>query len=309
MRTLTVGILQMPVSRDAEVNLARIEAGVKTLCRRMPRPELIVGVEGGIGYGVREPIPGPTTRRLGEIARTYGVYLLPGTMFERSDECPEGMFYNAAPIFGPDSRLLDVYRKMAPWRPAEYKTCPGRRYVVFEIPEKKIRVGVLICYDLNFPEICRNLALEGAEVLVKLTEDMAEAYRMNRPVHLTRALENQAYLISANAVGPAEGYTMYGHSMVIDPAGQMLLEAGGEEALLSVTIDVDAVTSARQYGTQFSDLYLRHLREFDFPAPYAQCAAQAPVYRQWPPAEETPDAHAARLLAQGIGIDLRKERE
>jgi predicted amidohydrolase len=288
-RTLTVGILQMPVSRDAETNLARIEKGVATLARRTPRPELVVGVEGGVGYGVREPIPGPTCERLSAAARENGVYLIPGTLFERSAECPPGMFYNSAPIFGPDGRLIDVYRKMAPWRPYEYKTQPGGRYVVFELPEKRIKVGVLICYDLNFPEICRNLALAGAEVLVKLTEDMAEAYQMNRPVHQTRALENQAFLVSANAVGPAEGYTMYGHSMVVDPAGNMLLEADGGEALLSATFDVDEAAAARTRGTRYTDRYLQHLRAYDFPAPYAGNIAAAPIYEPLTRTDDSPD--------------------
>ncbi len=247
-RTLTVGILQMPVSRDVEENLAQIQEGIKRLSRRNPKPELIIGVEGGIGYGARETIPGGMSQRLGELAQTYSIYLVPGTMFEQSEDCPDGMYYNAAPIFAPDGQLLDVYRKMAPWRPNEYKTVPGNRYVVFEMPEKNIKVGVLICYDLNFPEISRNLTLGGAEVLIKLTEDMEEAYQLNRPLHLARAIENQAFLVSANATGSAEGFTMYGHSMIVNPTGQILLEAGSENALLSFTIDVDEVTKARAYS-------------------------------------------------------------
>ena len=95
-------------------------------------------------------------------------------------ELPGGQFYNAAPIFGPDGRLIDVYRKMAPYRPAE-PAVPGRRYVVFDIPEKQTKVGVQICYDLNFPEISRNETLMGAEVLVKLTMDPTELYQINKP--------------------------------------------------------------------------------------------------------------------------------
>jgi predicted amidohydrolase len=276
---LTVGILQMPVSRDFETNYAYFEKNLRRLSFRNPRTELVIGVEGAVGYNQREKIPGYASEKLGTLARQYGIYFIPGTMYETADDCPEGKYYNAAPIFAPDGTLIDVYRKMAPWKPVEYKTVPGTRYVVFEIPEKKIKIGVLICYDLNFPEICRNLTLAGADVLVKLTEDPMEAYALNRPVHLTRAIENQVFLISANAAGYAEGFTMYGHSMVIHPGGQMILEAGDAEALLSVTIDVSEVAKARKYGTQFSDHYLQHLKEYQFPMPYCQNLPEAPVFK------------------------------
>lgn len=297
-RYLTVGILQMPLTRDTDANLRYIEKGVETLMRRDPRPELIAGVEGGIGYGAREGIPGAVTERMGRLAARYGIYLLPGTMFEKNPECPEGEFYNAAPILGPDGRLIDVYRKMAPWRPAEYKTCPGKRYVVFEMPEKKIKVGVMVCFDLNFPEIARNLTLSGAEVLLKLTEDFEEAYRYNRPLHLARAIENQAFLVSTNAVGQADGRTMYGHSMVVNPSGHVLLEAHAEEALLSATIDADEAAAARKYGTCFGDHCLTLLKRFNFPMPYAGDVARAPVYRGLDRAADRPQELRA-LLAEG----------
>ena len=99
-------------------NQAYIAARLEELMNGYHKPELVVGVE-WIGMYAAGPIPGPATNFFADLARRYGIYLIPGTMSETSPELPEGQFYNAAPIFGPDGRLIDVYRKMAPYRPAE----------------------------------------------------------------------------------------------------------------------------------------------------------------------------------------------
>ena len=189
------------------------------------RPEMIVGVEGGIGYFPSETIPGHTTERLCAIAKKYGIYFLPGTMHEKSTELPGDMFYNSAPIINPLGEIIAVYRKMAPWAPAESQCALGKEYVVFDMPEKATKIGVLICYDSNFPEIARNLTLLGAEVLVKLTMDPEELYYVNKYVHYTRALENQAYFISTNGSGFFRSLSLYGSSQIINPEGQLLWEA------------------------------------------------------------------------------------
>ena len=94
---LNVGIIQMPVSQDTATNLKYIEEKVDDLMSTYHRPELIIGVEGGIGYFTPEEIPGPITDFLGEIAKKHEIYFIPGTMYEVSDEAEEGKFFNTAP--------------------------------------------------------------------------------------------------------------------------------------------------------------------------------------------------------------------
>ncbi|MBR0599973.1 carbon-nitrogen hydrolase family protein [Sinanaerobacter chloroacetimidivorans] len=273
-RLLNVGIIQMPVSKDTAVNLNYIEKKVNDLMGSYHRPELIVGVEGGIGYFTPQEIPGPITKYLAAIAKKHQIYFIPGTMYEKKEEG----FYNSAPIFNPKGELLAVYRKMAPWRPAEDGALPGREYVVFDIPEKQTKVGVQICYDLNFPEISRNETLMGAEVLVKLTMDPEELYHLNKPVHYTRALENQAFLVSTNGVGFFGGTSLYGNSLVMNPEGHLLWEAGTQETVATITLDLDLVARSRIYGTIFMDHYLQHLYEYAFPMPYSNNILDAPLY-------------------------------
>lgn len=276
-RFLNVGLIQMPISQDTAVNLQYIEDRVAAMMSGFHKPELIVGVE-CIECFTPEYIPGPMTDYFGAIAKKYGIYFLPGTMYEKHDELPEGICYNTAPIFNPKGELIDIYRKMAPWRPAEAYAQPGNRYVVFDIPEKQTKVGVQICYDLNFPEISRNETLMGAEILVKLTMDPQELYAFNKPIHYARAIENQAYLVSTNGVGYYNNIHMYGNSLVVSPEGQLLWEAGQDPTTVTLTLDLDLVTRTRQYGTMFVDHYLQHLRDYNFPMPYANDVTKAPLF-------------------------------
>ena len=278
-RFLNVGIIQMPVSKDTVENLRFIEEKLAALMSGYHKPELVLGVE-CMECFTPEYIPGPMTEYFGSLAKKYGIYFIPGTMFEKHDELPEGKFYNTAPIFNPKGELIDTYRKMAPWRPSEDITVPGNKYVVFDIPEKNTKIGVQICYDLNFPEISRNETLMGAEVLVKLTMDPQELYLLNKPVHFTRALENQAYLVSTNGVGFFNNVHLYGNSLVVSPEGNLLWEAGQEPTIATVTLDLDLVERSRQYGTMFLDHYVQHLRDYNFPMPFADDVTKAPIYEK-----------------------------
>ena len=304
-RYLNIGILQMPVSLSLEENQKYIAARLESMMNGYHKPELVVGVEWGSAVaGAVGPIPGPASDYFADLARRYGIYLIPGTLNETSPELPAGKTYKSAPIYGPDGRLIDVYRKMAPYRPAE-PAAPGRRYVVFDIPEKQAKIGVQICYDLNFPEISRNETLMGAEVLVKLTMDPSELYQINKPLNFARAIENQAYLVSTNGVGLFGSFNLYGDSLVIDPEGHLLWEGGDQAAIATVTLDLDRVSQVRQHGSLMMDHYLQHLRDFAFPEPYAGHVADAPVFRTLQPTPPDVPAYDADMHTLGIGAPVR----
>lgn len=307
-RFLNIGIIQMPLSEDTAENLQYIAQKVDALMSGYHRPELVVGVEGGIGYNTPQAIPGPITDFLAKIAQKHGIYFIPGTMWEIHADLEEGMFYNAAPVFNPQGELIAVYRKMAPWRPFESASAPGKEYVVFDIPEKETKIGVQICYDLNFPEISRNEALMGAEVLIKLTEDPEELYLFNKPLHYARALENQAYLVSTNGVGPSAFFGIYGDSLVINPEGKLLWEAGQVETIATVTLDLDLVKRCRDFGTGFLDHYIKHLGQYNFPMPFAGRTGSAPVYDTLSPAPDNIEAYDEKAREMGFG-GLGKQNE
>lgn len=181
---------------------------------------------------------------------------------------------------------------------------PGREYMVFDIPEKKTKVGVQICYDLNFPEISRNETLMGAEVLVKLTMDPQELYKLNEHYHYVRALKNQAYLVCTNGTGFFGSHHLYGHSQIISPEGHCIWEAGETPTICTMTLDLDLVARCRKYGTNFQDHYLRHLFEYNFPMPYADDFKKAPRYKEigeGPRNVAEYDANIADVMENPIG--------
>jgi len=303
-RFLNVGIIQQKIVYDTAENLKYIEHQVDALMSGCHKPEMIIGVEGGIGYYTPQNIPGPITDYLCAIAKKYGIYFIPGTMYESHPDCEDGMFYNSAPVINPQGEIIAVYRKMSPWRPSEAFTQPGNDYVVFDMPEKNTKVGVIICYDSNFPEISRNLTLMGAEIIVKVTQDPEELYSLNKPINLTRALENQAFFISVNTCGQFGNFSLYGNSMVVNPEGRILWEAGKEEAIFTITLNLDEVTNAREYGTSFMDHYLKHLRDYNFPCPYAGNFGKAPLYKSLGATPKNVKEYDSKAAELGLGCTL-----
>ena len=298
---LNIGIIQMPVNYDTSINIEYFSKKVEEFCSAYHRPEIIIGVEGGIGYFTPQKIPGPITEYFGRLAKKHRVYLLPGTMYEQSQELSDGMYYNTAPVFNPQGELIAAYRKMAPWRPMEESTAPGSEYVVFDIPEKNTKIGMIICYDSNFPEISRNLTLMGAEVIIKLTQDPQELFKINQHIHYARALENQAFFICTNGVGFFGGMNLYGHSQVITPEGNIIWEAEQNETMATVTLDIGLVHRCRHYGTLFMDHYLQHLGDYNFPMPYADKILESPLLKTLPRGTNNPVEYEQRLAKIDVG--------
>lgn len=277
-RFLNAGIIQMPITTDSQRNIAFLEQAVEKLMQNPRKPDLVIGCE-SVAEDLGQPIPGPQSDIWAAIAKKHEIYFIPGSVGEWAKELhAEGPYYNTAPVYSPKGELITKYRKMAPYRPLE-SGVPGHEYCVFEIPERKTTIGLQICYDLNFPEISRNLTLMGAEVLVKITLDPSELYRINKHLHYARAVENQAYLVSTNATGEYRSNMSYGNSMVVDPEGRLVWETGENPCNAVITLDLDVVSRVRQYGSVHMDHYLQHLRDYNFPMPFAGQIEKAPVYQ------------------------------
>lgn len=316
-RYLNIGLMQSgDVTSDFETSLERIEKDVDNLMAGLNVPELIVGVEMAIGRFFQgdetmiggDTIPGKVTDKLSAIARKYGIYFMPGSMLEveYDEEGKIARRYNSIPIFGPDGEIIDVYRKMCPFMPVEFNITPGDRYVTFDIKEKDIKIGVLNCHDWCFPEISRNLALLGAEILIKPAIDPEGLLDVCRNIAPTRALENQAYFISMNWAGDYLGSKAYGHSMVCGPEGNIIYEAGSSPTFLTITLDVDKVKDVRNFGTWNTDEYLRQLALFNPPQPYAERYDEAPVVKALPKYDLTCEERTEKHRAAGLGTIGRK---
>jgi predicted amidohydrolase len=205
------------------------------------------------------PIPNEHTDRYRAKAREHGVYIQTATFLERDDRYP-GHVFNTTCLIGPDG-LLAKYRKTHPWIPWEVHASPhdipGYAEEMFPVVETEIgRLGVAICYDWLFPEAIRQLALKGAEVLIRVSAYM-DPWGATPPmdwwtvVNRCRALENVAYVVAANQGASLEHYPPFswpGGSMLVDYDGRLLAQAdpGPGEKIVVAPVDIPSLRAERQ---------------------------------------------------------------
>lgn len=198
-----------------------------------------------------EPIPGPTTDFLAELARRFRVYLLGGSILERN-ELPRP--FNTSVFLSPSGEIIGVYRKVhlfdvhLPGRIEIQESArrqAGGRVIV--ITTDLGRFGMAICYDLRFPELFRALVARGAEMvfLPSAFTFMTGAAHWH-PLVRARAIENQVYLLAPDQIGRAEdGVPNYGHSAIVDPWGTVLAEARDEETVIVAEVDLEYLRKVR----------------------------------------------------------------
>jgi predicted amidohydrolase len=244
------------------------------------------------------PIPNEHTERLGEKAREHDVYIQSGSMIEEDEAWP-GVVFNTTCLIGPGG-ILSKYRKVNPWIPYELHSSPhdlpGYADPLFPVAETPIgRIGAAICYDWLFPEAIRQLAANGAEVLVRVSAYM-DPWGATAPmdwwtiVNRCRALENLAYVVAANQGASLKAYPPYswpGGSEIVDFDGRELAVAspGPGERIVVAPIDISALRHER--GVRQGHHMLAHLRTEAYPVyrphrypPHAACAGAAPSYER-----------------------------
>lgn len=163
-----------------------------------------------------EPLPGPSVERLAAAARRCGGYLAYGMLESDGDR-----LFNACALVGPDG-LVGSYRKVhLPYLGVDRFTTPGDRgFAVLDAGG--LKVGMIICYDLAFPEASRVLALNGADLIVLPTNWPPGAECTSECVVNTRALENAVYVAAVNRVGEERGFPFIGRSRICDTNGHTL---------------------------------------------------------------------------------------
>ncbi len=201
---------------------------------------------------ILQPIPGPMSDRLCEMARREKRWLLPGSMYERDGD----KTYNTSIVISPQGEIVAKYRKIFPWYPYETEVTPGNEFCVFEVPEVG-KFGVSICYDMWFPELIRTLAWMGAEVILHPTMTPTPDRDLEMVLSQSSAITNQCYFVDVNGVGPWGG----GGSMLVDPDGRVLQKAGHQETILTEILDLDRVKLAREYGNLGLTQVLKQLRD------------------------------------------------
>ncbi|KGP74607.1 carbon-nitrogen family hydrolase [Pontibacillus yanchengensis] len=186
----------------------------------------------------------PTTSFLQEMARTYQVHVIGGSFANIVD----GEAFNTACVVNKQGEVVYQYDKihLVPMLDEPTYLAGGRKTAeTFELDG--VKMGIIICYDLRFPELTRQLALEGAEVLFIVAEWPLARRNHWMTLQKARAIENQMYVISSDRCGSYNGTTFSGTSMIIDPIGDVLAEGSIEgEETVEAQLDLSAVERTRK---------------------------------------------------------------
>jgi predicted amidohydrolase len=238
-----------PKLADPAGNLARCLNSLETAAQAGAR--LVVFPEAALtGYVYQdlaeavpyaEPIPGPSTGALAEACRRLDVHMVAGMLEKDGDD-----YYNASALIGP-AGFIGKYRKLhLPYLGVDRFVKPGN--LAPAVYETGIgRIGLAICYDLDFPEYARVLALMGAQILVTATNWPDDIEFVPDHIVQTRARENVVNHIAVNRAGVERGVTFIGRSKVVDTNGATLAEGKHfEEDLIYADIDPDAADQKRK---------------------------------------------------------------
>ncbi|WP_030401536.1 MULTISPECIES: carbon-nitrogen family hydrolase [unclassified Streptomyces] len=258
---MRASLIQIAVNEDETVEARRLRAAA--LVREQAGADLVVLPElwttGAFAFeafdAAAEPLRGPTYEAMAEAAGDAGVWLHAGSVPERG---MDGRLYNTSLVLSPSGDLAASYRKIHRFgfdKGEAVLMGAGREPVTVRVPDTTT-LGVATCYDLRFPELFRSLVDAGAEVLV-----VPAGWPERRRSHWTllaraRAVENQAFVLACGTAGTHAGVPQAGHSIVVDPWGEVLAEAGAGEEVLTVDLDTAKVARTREQFPALKDRVL-----------------------------------------------------
>jgi len=261
----SVALIQAKASADPSQNLKQakekiVEAskqGAKIIClQELFRTSYFCVSEDHENFKLAEPIPGPTTQELSELARAKEIVIVVPLFEKRA----QGIYHNSAVVIDADGSLVGHYRKMhIPDDPCFYEKfyfTPGDLGFI-AVQTRYAKIGVLICWDQWFPEAARLMSLNGAEILFYPTaigwhESETEEARNSQlsswqVIQRSHAVSNGNFVVTCNRVGDEGPLKFWGHSFLADPSGNILKEASeNKEEILAAELDLGLIESQRQ---------------------------------------------------------------
>jgi deaminated glutathione amidase len=269
-------------------NLDRIEAEVEQAMRRFPWLDMVVLAElnaFGTDTEAAQPLPGPAEQRFCEMARRLGIWLLPGSVFERAGD----RVYNTAPVIDPDGKVIARHRKLFPWLPYEKGVAAGDEFVVFDVPDVG-RFGVSICYDMWFPETIRTLAWLGAEVILHPSLTSTIDRQAEHAIVRAHAATNQCYFFDVNLAGPLG----VGESCIAGPGGEVIYQAGKGREIIPLKIDLGYLRDVREHGWHNLCQPLKSFRDSSLQYPPYRAGQVSPSLAALGPLRHAPATKSGR---------------
>lgn len=261
MTPFAIAGVQMHVSA-LHSNVEAMRHRIEILMARFPWTQMVLFSELA-PYGpldqFAQPFPNEALEQLQEDARRFGIWLIPGSMFEKR---PDGRIYNTSVVINPQGEIVQKYSKMFPFKPYEQGIASGTEFCVFDVPDVG-RFGLSICYDIWFPETTRQLTSQGVEVLLHPVLTGTTDRDAEIAIARATAAQFQCYVFDVN--GLAAGGV--GRSLVVDPSATVLHQCGGQEDMFPIEVDLDLVRRQRETGLKGLGQVLKSFRdrEADFP--------------------------------------------
>jgi len=273
VKELNIGFLQQHNTADTKDNILRLAEGIGDLAKRGAQLIVLQELHNSLyfcqtenvnNFDLAEPIPGPSTKLYGELAKQFGVVIVTSLFEKRA----AGLYHNTAVVLEKDGSIAGTYRKMhIPDDPAYYEKfyfTPGD--LGFHPIQTSVgRLGVMVCWDQWYPEAARLMALQGAEILIYPTaigyesSDTPEEQKRQRMAWQTvqrgHAVANGLPVVTVNRVGfepdpsgQTNGIQFWGTSFVAGPQGEIIYEAStDEEESIIVSLDIDHSEQVRRW--------------------------------------------------------------
>lgn len=258
MREITIATVQMkPRLGEAEENLVKMSEMISKIASQQKVdlivfPELVTsGNELGLRFTeLAQRVPGPTINLMAQRANEYGVFIAFGMV---TKERVESVLYNSSVLVGPDGELIDVYNKIH--LRGEERMAFREGYKLPVADTEVGTIGMMIGYDLAFPEVARSLVLDGAEILLVMANWEASNIDEWKTYLRARAYENAVYVVGVNRVGEDVTLNFGGESMIVGPRGQIHASLADEtdpdtgaplEGFSVARIDLDEVRKFRE---------------------------------------------------------------
>ncbi len=270
MRAFTAAAVQLaptpgPLSKESVEDNVRRAAEWVTRCADGSGADLVVlpetvttGFTPGCSaedlWDLVSDIPGPVTEPVQEVARSRGIHVVIGT-YERGTE--RGVVYNSSALLGPDGDVLGVYRKTHPFctemRSRGGWATPGDEVCVVET--ELGRIGMVICFDGDYPELARIQAVQGAEVIARPSALLRSA-DIWELTNRARAYDNHVYVVGANATGmDPTGVLYFGNSMIVTPVAEVVARAATHECWVTARLDPDAALRSLTPGSSVPQVF------------------------------------------------------
>ncbi|MAY87050.1 MAG: carbon-nitrogen hydrolase family protein [Pseudooceanicola sp.] len=245
-------------------NVEAMRHRIEILMARFPWTQMVLFSELA-PYGpldqFAQPFPNDAIAQFQEDARRFGLWIVPGSMFEKTED---GRIFNTSVVINPQGEIVAKYSKMFPFKPYEQGIASGTEFCVFDVPDVG-RFGLSICYDIWFPETTRQLTSQGVEVLLHPVLTGTTDRDAEIAIARATAAQFQCYVFDVNGLG-AGGV---GRSLVVDPSATVLHQSAGQEDMFPIEIDLAMVRRQRETGMKGLGQVLKSFRDR---------AAEFPVY-------------------------------